>query len=1152
MKFSSHLIDEHDYLFALDCAAFGRLDPPKFPSWRVPSRLAYLVSHSFPFSTNGYAVRTHGVATALAQRGQSVVVVSRPGRPWDLPGFENISFPNHHVIDGVRYLHLERPCTSAMLQEEYLKSSALAIYEILRLFKPSAVMAASNWENATPAIIASRRLKLPFFYEVRGFWEVTHASNLPEYANTAAFRRAVEMETLLAREADHVFTLNDPMRDELVRRGVDRGQISLMPNAHSGAQPSRLQAQAAKARLGSKARHLVGYVGSFSPYEGLEDLVGACARLRAEGLDLDLVLVGSSNSLGVGGDQVQCPASARLRELAASLGIADHLILTGRRPTSELPDLYSAIDLVVIPRRPVAVADLVSPVKPYEAAAYSRPVLLSDVGALKDLGRRLPGSVYFQAGSVPSMCEQIRNILSVPGGPVDRVAMNLEALRQATWVESTAQLAEVLETGRPATHEPAPLVSPSCTPGSQVLMPSVADELVALEAEPTWFELSMTEADYIQLAFDIRYVGIGKAERKKAVLSVEYLDASGQLIEGPYVGFARSALVGWYQYLYPAADATDRRFEVVPCRGTARARIGLRSFSTKGDERVLVSNRIELIWHDNRDNQAAHARASGSPVLACLPFEMAPQPERRKPRVASILDAFSHACFEPECDLVPITPGAWRRELLGSQIDFVLVESAWHGNQDSWLHRVASFAKPPGDEVRDLLRWARKFDVPTVFWNKEDPPNFERFIDRAADFDYIFTTDENCIERYRQKVGGARVVAALPFAAQPKIHNPNLTQPRLDATSFAGTYYADDFELRRRAMDTLLRVSSRYGLDIFDRMHGITGKDRARFAFPSDLQPFIRGSLSYSEMLQAYRRYRVGLNVNSVSDSPTMFSRRVFELLACGTPVVSTESVGVDRIFKGLVPTVESEQEALEALDSLMCDAGRWLQASVRGTRAVFAEHTYGHRLETIARTIGLSSCPPLRREVVALVRPTGDPKRLVRMLIEQIQAPAAIVVIGSFGSDDSVKRFAETLKSANAPVVAIPAPNLPSYLRNRHPSAVVVLIGGGHYGSSYLLDAQIALEGTEPNEASGIDFAHAPVDLSRLTFDEVRSIGMTTASADPGSIALPASSPWLAKALFSFMAERVDDAMPVRSRPPLGFHSETMAASNDYGLQLN
>jgi hypothetical protein len=72
------------------------------------------------------------------------------------------------------------------------------------------------------------------------------------------------------------------------------------------------------------------------------------------------------------------------------------------------------------------------------------------------------------------------------------------------------------------------------------------------------------------------------------------------------------------------------------------------------------------------------------------------------------------------------------------------------------------------------------------------------------------------------------------------------------------------------------------------------------------------------------------------------------------------------------------------------------------------------------------------------------------------------------------------------------------------------------------------------------------------LTFDEVRSIGMTTASADPGSIALPASSPWLAKALFSFMAERVDDGMPVRSRPPLGFHSETMAASNDYGLQLN
>ncbi len=179
----------------------------------------------------------------------------------------------------------------------------------------------------------------------------------------------------------------------------------------------------------------------------------------------------------------------------------------------------------------------------------------------------------------------------------------------------------------------------------------------------------------------------------------------------------------------------------------------------------------------------------------------------------------------------------------------MLVDSAWHGNGDAWLYRVANFAKPPGNELGEVVRWARKYGIPTVFWNKEDPPNFDRFIDRAADFDFIFTTDENCIERYRKRVGADTRVAALPFAAQPRIHNPLLDEPRVSTTNFAGTYYADDFEPRRHAMDMLLRVAARHGLDIFDRMYNVTGKEKQRFEFPKDLQPYIRGSLAYDEML---------------------------------------------------------------------------------------------------------------------------------------------------------------------------------------------------------------------------------------------------------------------------------------------------------------
>ena len=354
---TSGLLDE------LDRSAFARLQAPKVTPWRVPGRLAYVVSHSYPFSTNGYAVRTHGVASALVERGHSVVVVSRPGRPWDLPGFSDRSFPGVHVIDGVRYLHLQQPSSSGMQQYAYFDAAARALYETLRVFKPGAVMAASNWENAVPAIAAARRLGLPFHYEVRGFWEITRASQESGYAETEAFRTAVEMESMVARAADRVFTLNDPMRSELVRRGVEPERIVLMPNAHRGARPSALSAAAAKAKVGSKARHLIGYVGSFSAYEGLDDLVDACAKLRREGLDIDLLLVGSSNPLGVDESPDRCPVCASMRAAADRQGLGSHLILTGRRAADELPDLYAAIDVVVVPRRPVPVSELVPPFK---------------------------------------------------------------------------------------------------------------------------------------------------------------------------------------------------------------------------------------------------------------------------------------------------------------------------------------------------------------------------------------------------------------------------------------------------------------------------------------------------------------------------------------------------------------------------------------------------------------------------------------------------------------------------------------------------------------------------------------------------------------------------------------------------------------------
>ncbi len=368
-------------------------------------------------------------------------------------------------------------------------------------------------------------------------------------------------------------------------------------------------------------------------------------------------------------------------------------------------------------------------------------------------------------------------------------------------------------------------------------------------------------------------------------------------------------------------------------------------------------------------------------------FPRPPAGPRR--RVAIILDEFSRDCFAPEFEPVTFRPDNWANVLRTTGAEMLLVESAWHGNDGSWQYRVASYQKNMGDELLDLLACCKRNGVPTVFWNKEDPAHFDRFIAKAGLFDIVLTTDADCIPRYRERVGHDRVYA-LPFAAQPAIHNPIQTEPRLPKACFAGTYYATRFEQRQEDMLCLLRPAMRLGLDIFDRMHGAVGVQKDQYRFPDEFQPAIRGRLDYKDMVRTYKQYRVFLNVNSVRQSPTMFSRRVFELLACGTPVISTYAKGIEALLgHNGVFIAESEEDSQGILESLLGDRDAWALASALGIRKVLSEHTYAHRFASICRWAGLDRTGP-KAPVVAVaihIRSNADCDAAAEMIALQSYA---------------------------------------------------------------------------------------------------------------------------------------------------------------------
>lgn len=399
-----------------------------------PDRICYVLHNSLPYSSGGYATRAHGLVLGLRTVGIEATCVTRPGFPFDVkPELEGTILPSEDLIDDISYGRVWEPRRGGDLLHRYVRGAADAFEARLRELRPALVMAASAYLSALPALVAARRLGLPFIYEVRGFWEITRLSRQPDYDKRPFFHVQKVMEAEIARRADHVFTLTAPMRDELIERGVPAERISLLPNSCDPERFTPRQRDAAlAARLGIPSNvPVIGYIGTFVQYEGLEDLAAACARLRSRGVVFRLMLVGNEDTSGSGRGRI----TGEIERIAAEEGLAEWLIMPGRVPHEEVEAYYSLIDIAPFPRKPQPVTEMVSPMKPLEALSMEKAVVVSSVRALTEMVSDGETGLVFEKGNIESMADTLERLIADPRLR-DRLGRTARAwvARERTWV----------------------------------------------------------------------------------------------------------------------------------------------------------------------------------------------------------------------------------------------------------------------------------------------------------------------------------------------------------------------------------------------------------------------------------------------------------------------------------------------------------------------------------------------------------------------------------------------------------------------------------------------------------------------------------------------------------------------------------------------
>ncbi len=332
-------------------------------------RILHILDHGLPLQS-GYTFRTRAILKAQEAQGWTVAAVTGQRHGAAPAGVES--------VDGLTFYRTPGERRAGPVGElAGIAAFAKRIDAAVAAFRPDILHAHSPVLDALAALIVARRRKLPLVYEIRAFWEDAAVGNGTGTEGSLAYRTTRALETWAVRRADAVAVICEGLRTDLIARGIDGGKVIVSPNGVDltlfGNAPPRDAALAAA--LGLDGKDVVGFIGSFYDYEGLDDLIAAMPALVAQRPNARLLLVGGG------------PMAAALAAQAQASPVADAIHFVGRVPHAEVERYYGLVDILAYPRKRMRLTDLVTPLKPLEAMAQGRMVAASDVGGHRELIR---------------------------------------------------------------------------------------------------------------------------------------------------------------------------------------------------------------------------------------------------------------------------------------------------------------------------------------------------------------------------------------------------------------------------------------------------------------------------------------------------------------------------------------------------------------------------------------------------------------------------------------------------------------------------------------------------------------------------------------------------------------------------------------------
>jgi PEP-CTERM/exosortase A-associated glycosyltransferase len=366
-------------------------------------RILHVLDHSIPLHS-GYTFRTRSILREQQALGWETFHITGPKQ--DDGAKERITTLEEDV-DGLHFYRTPRSDgflakLPLLNQKAVIDSLEQRLCQIIPQIKPDVLHAHSPSLNAIAALRAGKKFGIPVVYEVRAFWEDAAVDHGTAKENGVRYKLTRAIETHALKNANAVTTICEGLRKDIVARGISADKVTVIPNAVDIDKfaVGGVADLALKHKLGLQDMRLIGFIGSFYAYEGLDVLLRAAPAMLARLPDLRVLLVGGG------------PQDAQLRQLARDLNIADKVVFTGRVPHEQVQQYYDLLDVLVYPRLSMRLTDLVTPLKPLEAMAQGRVLAASDVGGHLELIEHGKTGVLFKANDPVSLANNVGDLLA--------------------------------------------------------------------------------------------------------------------------------------------------------------------------------------------------------------------------------------------------------------------------------------------------------------------------------------------------------------------------------------------------------------------------------------------------------------------------------------------------------------------------------------------------------------------------------------------------------------------------------------------------------------------------------------------------------------------------------------------------------------------